>query len=439
MKKFIFLLFAWSIILSTSAGVKIKGELSNAKDNQTIYLYKNFVGQLSLLDSAKVKADKFDFKFSSLQHGQYIIGLNSTQSAPIILGTENVSVTADAGAFQKTFTCTESKENELFDQYIKMMMDFESKTNEINLKARKITAADPERNEKIGELQEEFNSIKKERDDQLEKFRNEYPQSYSGICANYILTIEKQGQEDFFNSFSDLTLQHGNVLVQSFNVYFTNFLAGKSQNEIKTTLQNLPSQVEKGTAKQEAVYLGLIEWLKAMDAKFASSVANGYYQDFPQSPYIASLKSMLPALPPDVGDMAPDIVMNNLDGEEMKLSALKGKVVLIDFWASWCGPCRRENPNVVRTYNEYKDKGFTVFSVSLDQQLGKWKGAIEKDQLVWENHVSDLKGWGSAGAKLYGVGSIPSTFLVDENGIIIAKNLRGSQLEQKLHELFGED
>ena len=122
----------------------------------------------------------------------------------------------------------------------------------------------------------------------------------------------------------------------------------------------------------------------------------------------------------------------------MKLSSTKGKVVLLDFWASWCGPCRRENPNVVRTYEEYKDKGFTVFSVSLDKQADKWKAAIEKDNLVWNTHVSDLKGWSSKAGKAYGVSGIPATFLIDENGKIIAKNLRGSQLEQKLKEVLGE-
>ena len=139
-----------------------------------------------------------------------------------------------------------------------------------------------------------------------------------------------------------------------------------------------------------------------------------------------------------IGDEAPEIVMNGLDGKPMKLSALRGKLVLIDFWASWCGPCRRENPNVVSAYEKYKKakwktaKGFDIFSVSLDQNLDAWKAAIEKDGLVWKNHVSDLKGWQNGAAAVYGVSSIPMSFLIDENGIIVAKNLRGLELHKQL-------
>ncbi|MEZ4936560.1 MAG: TlpA disulfide reductase family protein [Crocinitomicaceae bacterium] len=137
------------------------------------------------------------------------------------------------------------------------------------------------------------------------------------------------------------------------------------------------------------------------------------------------------------GADAPDIVQNDTEGKERKLSDLKGKVVLLDFWASWCGPCRRENPTVVKLYNKYKDKGFTIFSVSLDNNKERWLGAIKQDGLVWENHVSDLLGWGNKAAKLYGVSSIPSTFLLDKEGKIIGKNLRGFALEEKLKEIFG--
>lgn len=137
-----------------------------------------------------------------------------------------------------------------------------------------------------------------------------------------------------------------------------------------------------------------------------------------------------------VGSMAPEITQPNPQGVNIPLSSLKGKVVLIDFWASWCGPCRMENPNVVATYNKYKDQGFTIYSVSLDDNKQAWINAIEADGLVWPNHVSDLKGWNSAPAEKYGVGSIPATFLLDESGEIIAKNLRGAALENKLAEIF---
>lgn len=140
----------------------------------------------------------------------------------------------------------------------------------------------------------------------------------------------------------------------------------------------------------------------------------------------------------NLGNKAPEIMMAAPKGNVITLSSFKGKLVLVDFWASWCGPCRAENPAVVAAYNKYhtsvfkNGKGFEVLSVSLDQNSLAWEKAIEKDQLIWPYHVSDLQGWNNAAAKRYGVNSIPSNVLVDEKGIIIAKNLRGVELEKAL-------
>lgn len=137
------------------------------------------------------------------------------------------------------------------------------------------------------------------------------------------------------------------------------------------------------------------------------------------------------------GMEAPDLVGNTPEGQPYSLSKLRGKYVLVDFWASWCGPCRRENPNVKLMYEKYKGKGFDILGVSLDREEGAWKKAIEQDGLIW-HHISDLKGWSSEHARLYSVSSIPQTLLLDREGKIVQRNLRGEQLGEKLKEIFGE-
>lgn len=223
------------------------------------------------------------------------------------------------------------------------------------------------------------------------------------------------------------------------NRNFTNTLtAAVKGEELADILLKIYDQWPAGSRAQLFAMSGGFSALVAKKhpaaVKLSKSIIERYEADYPAA--VKQIKQQSAGLKSfSVGEEAPTFAGETPDGELIKLESLRGKVVLIDFWASWCGPCRRENPNVVKVYERYKDKGFEILAVSLDSNKDRWLKAIADDKLTWL-HVSELKGWKGDISRTYGVNSIPQTVLLDAEGRILARNLRGPALERKIAEVL---
>lgn len=440
------LIFACFLIsASISFSASVKGTIKTKLPSKKAYLFV-FQGDMILpFDSVNIKSGSFSFKSKekSFPRGLYKLGFSAKESCTLVLSGEDFSVEADEKNWEEA-KFSNSAENEKYVQYrtLSTRVSFEMRVLEAKYRTLSGLAQSdkPAFDKGVKGLQEKADSLMKDQQVKLLGLQGDSKGLFVGKFFRLLSSDGDNSPETFITTYdwADLENLRANVWDTRVSTLLQKFGEGDADKWIILGDQVIKQTQEK-TLAREIAYRAVSNSFKPLEQSglnAAYDIAKRYSEEFPGKRSSEFLKQFPPG-PPSVGEMAPDIELADRDGKPYKLSSLRGKVVLLDFWASWCGPCRHENPTVVKAYQRFESKGFTVFSVSLDQSKEKWLAAIAKDGLVWNNHVSDLKGWGSAGAALYQVKGIPATFLLDKDGKIAAKNLRGPALEQKLQELLG--
>lgn len=384
MKKIVFLIALSLSILSCSKVKKgeflISGEAKGLPNGKMIFLKtQNDVGLVLNVDSAKVQDGKFELKGKVKEPSMFALYIKDIQQpVPFIMESGEIVVKIDKDSIWKSkISGTDS--NDYFQE-------FNDKSNAIqkrmvdyqNKNIQKLMEAQQKKdNLAIESLKSGYVKIQKEMDDYMNQYPDENPNSYISL-----LLVER-----LFNS-------------QDFKY-----------EKVKKTFENLNEEL-RNTKKGKAIS----EKLKTIEKNM-------------KNPAVAEKLNSL--------KLAPDFSAKSPNGTTISLKESMGKVTIIDFWASWCGPCRKENPNVVALYNEFHSKGLNIIGVSLDDDATKWKDAIAKDKLTW-NQVSNLKGFEDPIAIQYDIQQIPTTFVLDSKGNIVAKDLRGDELKAKVQELLGQ-
>ncbi len=426
--------------ISTSYASSLKGAIKNSSAKK-IYLYEFFGDVLVIFDSTNVnKSGNFLFdKINS--RGLYKLGFNSDSAVIIVVGNEDIEITTQMPGFVKNFKIRSSEENTLFKEYLAISGTFANKVTLLQKQFDQVSGmaeTNPdEYNKIVNSLRQTYDTLIKSRNKNYLNLQAKNPGSFTAKVAASYVSPDTVKAGNFFTK-ADLTdpeLTKGDMLSNKIKTYFQLYVQPQEQ-ALASAVNDLLLKMPYGSPNREVTLMSMLVLFNQFTSPLNKQIKTQYKSEYPNSKYAKALLPQLKQDAPDVGDEAPNIVMKDTLGKTVSLDSFRGRVVLIDFWASWCGPCRMENPNVVRAYKKYKDKGFTIYSVSLDNSKDKWLSAIKKDQLTW-THVSDLKGWETSINKVYQITGIPATFLVGKDGKIVGKNLRGPALDEMLEKLLG--
>lgn len=374
----------------------------------------------------------------------YLVGSNEQSTAKVILGEEKEVTLWGNSQFMNKARTVNSPANKAFEAVQNRINQFTEQG--MQLRGQYTMATGSARNQ----AQQKIGDFGKAKAHYLDSLKSANPMFWR--FAGLKLTPDFSGQEgateaEFYGTqyfrnvnLSDKALEDIPEVFSAFETYIATLLNyGVSHDRAVEMGQMLLKNLSPESRTYRMALGGIVSALKTSNSSQYVTVAKKYIDQYRNNSYgeIARLEmDIRKAGTFMTGVEAPDLSGMTPDSSTFSLKQLRGKVVMIDFWASWCGPCRKENPNVVANYHKYKDKGFDILGVSLDRDMAAWRKAIQADGLPW-HHISDLKGWQSAHAALYSVTSIPQTLLLDREGKIIARNLRGEALGAKLKELFG--
>lgn len=444
-------LIVFLFILPWTAGQDSEISLSFALTDcpDSVYLFQfEGIGYETKMATMPNEMGNGEFVLERRDPGFWYIGSSPKQSTPLILGDEGEVMVQGSCSNIKELVVVESDMNLAY-------ANLKESISEVNKKSGRLftilqrSKSQEERDQAIQDIK----AVDQEKLALYEALRTDNAYLSKVLAINtyisYLSNMDKYDSEieyfanEYFGlvDFSDPAFAQMPWVYDGVSRYGQTLISISISEELKKAyFDNLLAQMPEGTNTHKMALGGLISAAESRKSPLFSHFGNmfieQYGSEYPQRVSMLAAK-IKRANRLAVGSVAPDFAQSTPDGEEMKLSDLKGSYVLVDFWASWCGPCRRENPNVVRLYNKYKDSGFKIIGVSLDRDRTRWLDAIEKDGLTW-HHVSDLKGWKNAVAQDYNISSIPRTLLLDPTGKIIAKDLRGPSLVSKLEQLFGD-